>query len=596
MKLLPPSVIAFHMNFKLYLFIVLLFAGVSLRAQDSIRLPVVVINTNGQEINDTSFIMANCGIIDYGPNRMNHQNLTPNVYDGWIGMKFRGNWSFWASPQKSYRIETRNPDESNNNVELLGMPKENDWSLTQGYSDPSLSRDELSYRLFRDMGRYATRKRHVVVFVNGEYNGIYSLSETIKQDKNRVDVAKLTEVDTVGDQLTGGYIFKHDESKDEDIPNPPLNFHDPDMEDLHPSQFNYMSTAAADADVTIKTHQYRGVIDVGSFIDYYLLSILCSNIDAYKRSRYFFKTQDSDGGLINAGPVWDFDWAWTDYEQREPLNWIDTLLHDPAYANEMKCRYEGLRNTLFTTEYFNAMLDSIAAEVDHDKDRHFDYYDVLGNLNDVTYRWTPFTYNQEINNIKDWISDRLDWLDNTLIGTCDCDVASTPSVVQVNDSTATISWDAGNADGALLEFGKEEFFMGTGTQVEQSGNAATLTDLKTDKIYRYYIQSSCSSGNADWSGPYFFSLESTVSVNEYPKAKYSSLFPNPAKDEVNISINGYYKNNAKVRLYDGIGRELKNQQIVGNRFALNICDISRGHYLVIVEIGGQKEYHQLVVR
>lgn len=62
---------------------------------------------------------------------------------------------------------------------------------------------------------------------------------------------------------------------------------------------------------------YRKYIDVGSFIDYFLVNEVTRNIDGFKKSRYFSKDKDLlDGTLtrLKAGPVWDFDWSQKDID------------------------------------------------------------------------------------------------------------------------------------------------------------------------------------------------------------------------------------------------------------------------------------------
>ena len=34
------------------------------------------------------------------------------------------------------------------------------------------------------------------------------------------------------------------------------------------------------------------------------------NNDGFKKSVFFHKDKNSNGGKLKAGPVWDFDWAW----------------------------------------------------------------------------------------------------------------------------------------------------------------------------------------------------------------------------------------------------------------------------------------------
>ena len=46
---------------------------------------------------------------------------------------------------------------------------------------------------------------------------------------------------------------------------------------------------------------YPAYIDVVSFRDYFILSEVTRNVDAYKKSRYFFKDRESNGGKIHSG-------------------------------------------------------------------------------------------------------------------------------------------------------------------------------------------------------------------------------------------------------------------------------------------------------
>lgn len=175
----------------------------------SSNLPLVVVNTNGQEIPDNDKITCGMRIIDNGDGQLNRPSDPGNIYSGFIGIEIHGHYSA-LFPQKSYGIETRDAYGDNRNVSLLGMPEENDWLLIANYNDKTFMRNSLAFDLFRRMGHYAPRTRLVEVVINNDYQGIYLLTEKIKQDKNRVDIAKLAVDDISGDDLTGGYIFKID--------------------------------------------------------------------------------------------------------------------------------------------------------------------------------------------------------------------------------------------------------------------------------------------------------------------------------------------------------------------------------------------------
>lgn len=168
----------------------------------SSNLPIVVINTNGQEIVDEVKITADMGIIYNGEGVRNYFSDSFNNYNGKIGIEIRGS-SSQQFPKKQYAIETRDTSGNDLKVSLLGFPKESDWILFAPYNDKSLMRDVLTYRIASDMGRYASRSKFCEVVLNGDYVGVYVLLEKIKRDANRVNIKKLEAPDTSGYAVTG---------------------------------------------------------------------------------------------------------------------------------------------------------------------------------------------------------------------------------------------------------------------------------------------------------------------------------------------------------------------------------------------------------
>jgi hypothetical protein len=175
-------------------------------AQEGMDIPIVVIETNGGfSIPDEPKINAHMKVIDHGPGQLNFISDSGNIYDGNVGIEIRGAYSA-SLPQKPYGFETRNEASENLNVPLLGMPVENDWILLANYNDKSFLRNSLAGQIFRSMGHYAPRTRHCEVIVNGSYDGIYVLTEKIKRDKNRVDIARLLQGNN---SLHRNHLFLH---------------------------------------------------------------------------------------------------------------------------------------------------------------------------------------------------------------------------------------------------------------------------------------------------------------------------------------------------------------------------------------------------
>jgi len=183
----------------------------NLDAQDtgSSTLPLIVIETGGQPITDDPKIDALLKVIDNGPGRMNNQFQQATDYDGNIGIEIRGQ-SSQMFPKKSYSIELRTKEGADTSASMLGMPAEEDWVLYAPYSDKTMLRNALTFHLGSRMGGWQPRNRWCEVYLDGDYAGIYQLVESIKRDSNRVDISKLKPDEISGDDLTGGYIIKAD--------------------------------------------------------------------------------------------------------------------------------------------------------------------------------------------------------------------------------------------------------------------------------------------------------------------------------------------------------------------------------------------------
>ncbi len=296
----------------------------------SSNLPIVIINTGGAQIANEPPINATMGIINHGLGNLNSVTDIPNDFNGNITIESRGAYS-QSLPQKPYKITTVDTESAELNVSLLGMPEEHDWNLIANYNDKVFMRNKLAYQVFTDMGHYAARNQYCEVVVNGIYQGIYLLMESIKRDNNRVDIAKLETTENTGIDLTGGYILKNDywttenswQTQFQPIDHPELDVHlvydypKPDnittqQQDYIKNFINEFETALYGLNFTDPNQGYAKYIGVNSFIDYLIINELARNNDGFKKSSYFHKNKDSTTAIakLNAGPVWDFDWAW----------------------------------------------------------------------------------------------------------------------------------------------------------------------------------------------------------------------------------------------------------------------------------------------
>ena len=432
----------------------------------SSNLPIIVIDTRGQNIPyDNPRIRADMGIIWNGPGQRNNITDPYNDYDGMISIEIHGASSAGWS-KKSYGIETEKPDSSNNNVSLLGLPKENDWVLYAPYYDRSLMRNVLTYRLVLSWGWYAPRTRYCELVLNGDYQGVYVLIEKIKRDKNRVNISKMDEDDNAGDSLTGGYIFKVDKEPGKPHfngkyrPFPDASFHThyqyvyPKADKITPSQIDYISHHFWDfEDAAFSEHPsdpvtgYPAYLNVASFVDNYIINELSKNVDGYRLSSYYYKDRDSKGGKITAGPVWDYNFSFGNvayYHAEEYTGWSlqyflsdqffqtgdyfltpswwNGLIYDSLFVEEVIQRWHELRQSLITPERIDDFVDAVADTLAEAKDRNFTIWPGPGDPKLPGDGWFPpggptdhFTsYADEIDYLKAWTTSRIHWIDDNI--------------------------------------------------------------------------------------------------------------------------------------------------------------------------------------
>lgn len=426
---------------------------------DSSEIPIVLINTLGQEIPDEPKIDALMEIKYNGPGTITYLTDPSNVYNGHIGIERRGASSY-GYPQRPYALETRDSLGGNLNVPLLGMPAENDWVLLSNYNDRSLIRNQLAFRLFADMGQYAPRTHLCEVLIDSAYKGIYLFGEKIKRDNGRVDIATLTPQDNAGDELTGGYILQQNywdsfnsfQSNYSPIDHPTFDVHfvyeEPAPDVITQPQRDYIAAYVDSLETTLYSTAfadtavgYRQYLDVPSFIGYFLVNELARSNDGFKKSVFFHKDKYSNGGKLKAGPTWDFDWAWKDMwgcdifdnsdgsgwahlindcpTDNYSCGWYVRLLQDSTFTRELQCTYQDLRATVLDTAYMFNIIDSIGQRVQVAQARHFQKWPILG-ISGPAPEVNPVatTYAAELDTLKAWITRRLVWLDTNMPGLC----------------------------------------------------------------------------------------------------------------------------------------------------------------------------------
>lgn len=452
------------MKNTLILFVLTTLSTIPVNAQfTSSNLPIIIINTNGQTIPNTTKITADMKVIWNGDGQRNNITDPPNHYNGKIGIELRGS-SSQSFPKKGYAVETRDSAGENLNVELMGFPAENDWVFNATYNDKSLMRDVLVYDAARKTGRYASRSRYFELVVNGDYKGLYILFEKIKRDKNRVAIKGMEITDTSGVALTGGYIVKIDKLDGEDIGgwNSPFlpfpgahkpifyQYHEPKNSKIVPEQKNYIHQFITNFETVMNSSNFADtavgfpkIANDTSFVDYFLINEFAKNVDGYRLSTFMYKDRDNKDPKLYMGPVWDFNialgnadyydgWKTTGWEldflttdsyflQNDAYfvpTWWKKLFAWDHFKSLIKQRWAVLLQTSFNKDRIYSVIDSLTDYLSEARTRNFQRWPVLG-----VYVWPNYfigtTYQQEIDYLKSWITTRIQWMSSAINGFTD---------------------------------------------------------------------------------------------------------------------------------------------------------------------------------
>ena len=451
---------------KLFL---LLFWQVSFAQQTILtdsNLPIMVISTDIDpatnspiDIPDEPKVLATMQLIFRPDGARNYLTDITNDsflnYNGRMGIELRGS-SSQELDKKPYGFTTLlEDDDSNNNVSLLGMPSENDWVLNSLAYDPSMIRDYLSYTLASNMGNYAPRVKYIEVIVNDDYKGVYILTEKIKRDSDRVNLKKIDDEDTDFPEVTGGYIVKADKTTGGDVvawtmPNyggwdTDFLHHYPKTEDITNEQAAYIENVFTDlaaetnpANTSI-INGYPSIIDIPSFVDYMIVAEIASNPDSYQFSTFFHKDR---GGKLRAGPVWDYNLSYG--------NVLFVFGFDRSFYDVWQFEYENMGakfwKDLFQDSTFKCYLSKRWFELTAENEAL--NYTTISNLIDELeeilnesqarelQRWPPqegwptvAEQEENINAMKDWILNRINWMNSNIGSPNDCSDVFVPDLV-----------------------------------------------------------------------------------------------------------------------------------------------------------------------
>ena len=374
------------------------------------------------------------------------------IYDGGtrlqeypVLVRERGNGSrYELFKKRPYRVKF-NDGKSHHMLKdspLESPAKARKWTLIPNWRDKSLMRNNVAFEMSRRLGlRYTPWIQNVDVIVNGEYKGNYQLCDQVTVDRNRVDITEMQSGDIDDELITGGYLLEitnsgeayHFSSARGGIP---VDVKSPDADDIAPEQFAYIRDAFNEMESRLWADNYqhpekgyRMQLDLESFLRLLLVGEFAGNNDAMW-SIYLYKERGDD--LFRFGPVWDFDLSMDNDQRTYPANgkpdwlykygsavtgirdFVSRILSDPDATSLLTSVWKARRESgAFSQDSLWAFVDSLGNVMDASQELNFTRWDNLGQLLTLQ-QFAPGTYQGELAIIKNYLRERIRWIDQKL--------------------------------------------------------------------------------------------------------------------------------------------------------------------------------------
>lgn len=422
------------------------------------HLPLLVIDTGGQTIPGTasdrldifneriytaaedgsSMISVHMDVFDDQTSR-NHPTDVPTVSTS-MQMRVRGHSSrqFEKAP---YLIKLVTEDGLERSEPLLGMSGHDEWVLHGPYIDKSLIRNYVFYNLSGEIMEYAPNCRFCELIIDGDYRGIYLLTETVTAAEN----GRLPIMTKEKNAVMSGYLLRIDRSVEEDLESlrdvdvlsERTNIQSSDVAIRYPGKerlteelkkkiendFSGFEKALYSFDYDEGDHSYSKYIDVDSFINYYIINSVSGNADAGRYSTYIYKTLNGKYKLC----VWDFnnccnnspfDITELSEDYVRPMVYFEMLFKDRKFVKRVISRYYELRKTVLSDEYLEQYIDGTLAylgdAIERDSARWAEHIaaDMLTGPGETNR--DAHSQAEAVEMMESFLFDRLHWLDENI--------------------------------------------------------------------------------------------------------------------------------------------------------------------------------------
>jgi hypothetical protein len=306
-------------------------------------------------------------------------------------IKGRGNYSWTGFDKKPYRIKLADKQP------LLGMKKSKHFALLAHADDSNdrkgFMRNAVGFELSRMIGMtYTPDARPLEVVLNGDYIGLYFLTEHIRVDKDRVNIVEQEDEETDNEKITGGWLVEIDNYDDD--PHITIKeggkttmwitYKTPEV--LSPQQEQYLTEQMKLIDNLVysdkNSEELWNYLDMDALAKFYIVQELTDNYESFHGSCYLHK-ELGENEKWYFGPVWDFGSSFnrdkSQYMYQGDVwhnHWIPEICKFPAFMNRVKEIwnefYNGDYNNIYN--FIDTHENLIAQAAVKDKERWSQYH------------------------------------------------------------------------------------------------------------------------------------------------------------------------------------------------------------------------------
>lgn len=355
-------------------------------------LPVLYIQTeNNQKIEskevyvNATYYLDNKGLSGYESIGSATAPLTMEI-------KGRGNYSWTGFDKKPYRIKLADKQA------LLGMKKSKHFTLLAHADDSKdrkgFMRNAVGFELSKMIGMtYTPDAKPLEVVMNGDYIGLYFLTENIRVDKDRVNIVEQEDQETDSEKITGGWLVEIDNydtdphitiTEGGDVYTMWVTYKTPEV--LSYQQEQYLTQQITMLDKMIygdkNSDELWQHLDMDALAKFYIVQELTDNYESFHGSCYLHKEIGADEKW-HFGPVWDFGSSFnrdkSQYMYQGDVwhnHWIPEICKFPVFMERVKEIWKEFYANEFNKIYsfIDAHEAQIAGAAVKDKERWSQYH------------------------------------------------------------------------------------------------------------------------------------------------------------------------------------------------------------------------------